>query len=167
MTQWRVEMAQRHGAALLKSALIRTGHHADAWDLVQDTFERALRHAPVMNSQEETGRWLTVVLRNRFVDHCRFLATRSRTPVELDMLVAPQPDPEPAPWWLDIDPELVNAMVPRLSPPLREAFSLAAQGVSLREIARKYSITPSTAGTRVHRARRALRTLIEGALVTS
>lgn len=162
--EWRGEMAQRHGGALLKTAQMRSGHHADALDLVQDTFERALRQGPSMNSDEEVGRWLMVVLRNRFVDHCRFLATRTSGSVDIDLLAAPEPDPDP--WWLDVDPALVNAMVTRLSTRLRDALNLRVAGLSLREIALRHSITVSTAGTRIHRARRALRTLIERELAT-
>src|SRR5690242_12082113 len=56
---------------LLTIALRLCGNEADARDLVQDTFERALRHAERILPGASGRSWLTTTLNNLFVDFCR------------------------------------------------------------------------------------------------
>ena len=55
------EALSEHTPALVARALFLARNHADAWDLVQDTLERALRRRPPF-PQHDLRRWLFVVM---------------------------------------------------------------------------------------------------------
>jgi RNA polymerase sigma-70 factor, ECF subfamily len=153
------EMARLHLPVLLRSALVRTGELSDAWDLVQDTFERALRRPPAVTSQGELRSWLLVVLRNRSLDYHRAAIVRRSEPVDPNTLAAPGPKDDPL--WSRIDGDIVSTLIPLLSVALREVFVMHMEGCSSGEIARRLAIPIATVGTRIHRARRRLRAIVE------
>lgn len=73
-----------HRAGLLRYALVLTGEYAAAEDLVQDTFERAVRAADTFAGSASVQTWLHRIMHHRFVD----LQRRPRPePVEDDLLV--------------------------------------------------------------------------------
>jgi RNA polymerase sigma-70 factor (ECF subfamily) len=74
------------------------------------------------------------------------------------------PDTEEQPWWEDISPEQVREAVTRLPDELRCAFErFAFERKSYKEISAELGVPVATVGTRVLRARRRLRVLLEGA----
>jgi RNA polymerase sigma-70 factor (ECF subfamily) len=157
------DMAVVHGPSLLNWALAHLGQLSDARDLVQDTFERALRARPPVADHQELRRWLFRVMRNRHLDHRRSAIVRSASDVDVDTLPEPEVEPEQRPLWKRMDLETVSSLLPALSRPLREAFMLYIAGHSGNEIARRLLIAPNTVTTRVFRARRTLRRLAESA----
>ncbi len=81
-------------------------------DLVQDTFERALRHlAGAHEPVRNTRAWLVAILRNVFIDRVR--AERATT-ADVDDCEAPEPDPQPA--WADVSLGDVRAACEALDP---------------------------------------------------
>lgn len=123
-------------------------------DLVQDTFERALRHLarshePVRNVRA----WLVAILRNVFIDRMR--AERIMT-ANVDDCEAPEPDPQPA--WADVSLADVRAACEAIDPMLRAVFVLHyLDGLRYREIATRLAIPENTVASRLFRARKALR----------
>ncbi len=100
----------------------RVGCRADAEDLTQQTFERALRAWPRYDPHRApVGAWLLAIARNLLVDHYRGDPAASQRPleeVEEDRLGSELPDPD-----LGIDPGLAAALA-RLSPRARELIAL-------------------------------------------
>jgi RNA polymerase sigma-70 factor (ECF subfamily) len=129
--------------------------HANADDIVQETFIRAWRHLPRLAADDRPIRpWLFRVARNLLIDADR--AARARPAVS-----AVQPDEDgktDAGLNQVLDRELVSGALQRLSPAhqavLVETFYNDA---SLVGVARKLGIPPGTARSRLHYALQALR----------
>ncbi len=151
-------MPARHAGALRRWAQARGSSEADIADLVQETFEKALKARPPVRNDDELRAWLFVVLRNQFVNKHRAVAAFMSVPCE--MLALPAREPEAMPLWRQIDIEVVHGALSRLSPTLRTTFELRVAGHSLREIARMLGIPEATVAVRLHRARQRLRFLV-------
>ena len=151
------EMASLHGSTLYRWALVWSGQSSDAWDLVQDAFERALRHRPPVANDNELRRWLLKVMKNRHLDQCRAAAVR--LVADVDVATLERPDDE-LPRWQCVDTATVRSLLPRLSPRLRVTFLLHIEGCSGADIARRLSVHPNTVASRVFRARRHLQRLL-------
>ncbi len=162
-------LARAEWSVLLSHALRLTRNADDACDLVQDTFERAMkaerkRVATGGALPASPGGWLLVILRNLFVDRCRSEQVRRCRPLTDDVVVAvPAFDEvEDVPAWQQLSIDDVEACLPRLSVEIRAAFELLKDGVSHAEIAVRLHIPPQTVCTRIHRARRCLRGMLGG-----
>ncbi len=90
-------MPERHAGALRRWAQARGSSEADIADLVQETFEKALKACPPVRNDDELRAWLFVVLRNQFVNKHRALAAFMSVPCEL--LALPAQEPEAMPLW--------------------------------------------------------------------
>jgi RNA polymerase sigma-70 factor, ECF subfamily len=143
-----------HAGALRAAAgaLCRNGSECE--DLIQDTFERALRHmverdTPVRNMRA----WLVTILRNVFIDRMR--AERATT-WAIDDCPAAEPDPEPP--WADVTLADVQIALATIEVELREVFELHyLKGMRYRDIAARLAVPENTVASRLFRARRALR----------
>jgi RNA polymerase sigma-70 factor, ECF subfamily len=156
-----------HGQALLAHARKLTRGHADAWDLVQDTFVRAMTRRPEDLSDAKVRAWLMAVLVNLHIDRCRSVRRRRRITLEEDLLLAlPDSDPALEPAWLSIDAVSVQACLARLDPRLRAAYTLQVEeGLTLAAAAARLGVPAATVGTRVYRARHRLRSLLTSSLL--
>ena len=130
---------------------------SDAWDLVQDTYERALRGQASFQPGTNLRLWLMTIMYNLFLDKCR-RQTREPRVVAVDEGDIPNPEaytPEP---WESITTEQVHAAVADLEGPFREVYELRLiSNCSYDEIADKLTIPRSTVGTRLLRARQKLK----------
>lgn len=155
-------LARLYGRSLYAWAVHLTGDATDAWDLVQDTYERALRGAATPVPPEKERAWLFVIVKNLFRD--RWRARRRRSFVDLagdlvDKIPAPEPDEPPA--WATISADDVRRCVGHLGPRLRNVYEMhALQGLSYAEIADKLDVPACTVGTRLHRARQRLKEVL-------
>jgi RNA polymerase sigma-70 factor (ECF subfamily) len=155
------EFARTHEPMLFAMAVKLTGNHADARDLVQDAFVRALKAYDTLPAGSNERGWIVTILHNLFIDQCR---KRRREPLTQDVhetpVAAPDPAP-PAPAWLDITPEQLNAALSRLGEEFRVVYVLhTVENKSYKEIAAQLDIPVATVGTRLIRARRKLKTLL-------
>jgi RNA polymerase sigma-70 factor (ECF subfamily) len=151
------------GAGLLEHApalraialgLCRGRPASDADDLVQDTFERALRHFSANAPPVNLRAYLISILRHAFVDRVR--ATRIHVPCT-DDLPAPEPPP-PSPLWGDVSLDDVRRALRELDPSLREPFELHyLRGKTYAAVAAALGIPQNTVASRLYRARAALR----------
>jgi RNA polymerase sigma-70 factor (ECF subfamily) len=149
-------LAQDHEDALYRSALKQSHNQADAHDLVQEVFERALRKRPPIRDRQELRSWLMRVLFNLFIDRCR---SKQRQTIWMDLDTLPAPQREPEPLWSTVSVEAIVALLPRLRPILRGVFALHIDGKSIPAIASRLRISARMVSTRLFRARRELRTL--------
>ena len=150
-----VKLLHRRALKLIRS-------ESDAWDLVQDALERGLRRWPRIPPLEVACRWFSVVLRNRHLDWVRaadWRAARRWSGQPIEELGAPEPGEVPL--WRSVDPEQLDQAIDRLPSSQREILLMQLRDhLSLNEIARVLHVRPSTAGTRAHRARNRLRTIL-------
>lgn len=152
-------LATEHFAFLQERAFRLTRNHADAADLVQDTFEKALKFAPCRVASFRARGWLLVVMHNLFID--RYRSNRAAHLVHsqdllLELPAAAEPESESEPDPLDLvtmdDVQFALTQVPHV---LRQVFELRElEGKSYAEIASTLQIPLVTVGTRLLRARR-------------
>jgi RNA polymerase sigma-70 factor (ECF subfamily) len=160
------EFARNHQAALEAFAGKLCGHPADARDLVQDTFERALRGFDSLADGTHERAWLFTILHHLFIDRCR---RRTREPAmqtldpEAPELAQPDPEPEPqsAPAWTQLSLQDVRAALAELDEGFRTVYQLhAIEGHGYSVIAERLGIPVNTVGTRLARARKKLRAIL-------
>ena len=157
-------VARAHREPLRGLALKLTrGHRAEADDLVQDTFERALARPAALAEVRDVRAWLGTIVRNLHVDRMRQLAARPSAPMP-DDLAAPVDAGDRSASWVAVSSEQIAAALAALAPELRQTYELAAQGVPYPVLAAQLGVPKSTIGTRVLRARRKLRRTLLGAL---
>jgi RNA polymerase sigma-70 factor (ECF subfamily) len=157
------DLVQQHERALYALALRLCGNAADARDLVQDTFERALRHLEHFQEGTNARAWLCTILRHLFISRCRTRTTWRRDDVSVEELQEQlaAPEAEPLPTWMGFSLEHLLAALQRLPEDFREVYRLhALEGHSYEEISARLRIPKATVGTRLIRARRKLRDLL-------
>jgi RNA polymerase sigma-70 factor (ECF subfamily) len=152
-------LARLHGEALYRWAVRLRRNPSDAWDLVQDTYERALRGGGLPPAQNARA-WLFVIMKNLFLDQCRARKRRACLVAaeRISDLPAPIDVAEPDPPWASLTTDEVRACVAGLDRVFREVYTLhALDGLSYAEIAARLNLSPKTIGTRIFRARQKLR----------
>ena len=154
--------------ALYRTALRMTRSEADAEDLVQETYIRALRFREQFAPGTNMKAWLFRILTNTFINAYR---KRSRTPetTELDDVdefslyrrmsterpASSSPDPERE--FLDgiVSSEVTDALQ-ELPEKFRTTVLLDVEGFSYKEIAEMVGIPIGTVMSRLHRGRKFL-----------
>jgi len=148
---------QAYATRLYGYALALTRDAADAEDLVQDTFVRAMDAARVPRDEAAFRAWLFRILRNRFIDLQR---TRRRDETPLDEMS--DADDYGAADRPTGDPPVITALTVRfglmkLKPRQREILALVdVAGFSYAETAQILDVPPGTVMSRLARARAAL-----------
>jgi RNA polymerase sigma-70 factor (ECF subfamily) len=133
---------------------------ADARDLVQDTFERALRAWNRLPADSNVRGWLITILHNLFIDRCRRARRAPTSPIP-DELQAPPPEEASVPAWANVTPDQLRAALSELDDEFRRAYELhALEGRSYKQIAEELDLPVNTVGTRLLRARRKLRLIL-------
>lgn len=159
----RFEEAVRiHEPILRRLAARLCRSDADARDLVQDTYERALRAWDRLPEDANVRAWLITILNNLFLDRCRRArrAPRVEGSGPTRTLDVPSPEvtaPEP---WANVTGEEVRAAVAQLDDEFRRAYDLHLAGKSYRDIAAELGVPTSTVGTRLLRARLKLKQIL-------
>lgn len=149
---------------LLRRAVQLTGTETEARDLVQDTALRVLRAARVPPALDEFRPWMMRMLTNLWVDRVRSIRRRRAVPLSDSVIVARGPGEEPsADGYLDLSISDVTSAVSQLPTALRSAYRMhALGGRSYHSLAGELGVPAGTIASRIHRARRCLRRLLEG-----
>ena len=160
------EPSERLGAALVDAepALRRLAERlcensVDARDLLQDTFERALRQG-IPSEVRVTGAWLGTIMHNLFMDRCRAAARRPNHEALEDKHgnVAPLDPDTSEPAWAQITIQDVYDALDLIEQVYGDVFRLHTfKHLSYEQIAQQLSIQRITVGTRLTRARKRLR----------
>jgi RNA polymerase sigma-70 factor (ECF subfamily) len=150
-----------HRAAVLAVALRLCGNLTEANDLVQDTYERALRRYGSFSRGSNGRAWLVTILHNLFVDRCRRARVRPVVvPIDSSTSVAAA-EPSEQEAWAEITMEQLEAALSVLEPDFRDVFRMhAMERRSYDEITLALGIPKATIGTRLLRARRKLRAML-------
>ena len=152
-------------ASLYNHAHWLTRDQAEAEDLVQETFSKALRAFDSFQSGTNFKAWIFRILRNTF------LTTRSGIAAARTVFLEDQPDtldttasgPTPEDILLRLDNQAaLHTALEQLQPQLREALLLCdVEEIKYKDIALILDIPIGTVMSRISRARRALRQLLQ------
>ena len=140
----------------------RLGDAAEADDLLQEVFLKALSQGAAFCRLESPRAWLFHVARNRLIDRLR--VTREEFPLPDDL-----PDDTSSPLSaVDALSQCLPRVLSELSAGDREAISLCElQGMTQREFAQRLGVSLPAAKSRVQRARRRLQArLVEACQVS-
>jgi RNA polymerase sigma-70 factor (ECF subfamily) len=141
-----------HIDRLYRAALGLCGSHADAEDLVQETFVSVLRRPRLLRSADDVG-YLLRVLRNTFYSRYRAESRRPRVADLGEHEELAEPRPGLAPEAVVASREVLSA-VAALPEPYREAVAAVdLAGLSYREAARALDTREGTIMSRLHRGR--------------
>lgn len=139
-------------------AVRMTGDIAEAEDILQDSFTKALTGLHKLKDENAFGGWLKRIVINRSIDKIRnkkfkFLSFEAIHELQIEI-----PDE------LDesVDPEIVHHLIKKLPDGARAILVLhALEGFKHAEIAEKLRISESTAKTQFFRAKQMLAKMIK------
>jgi RNA polymerase sigma-70 factor (ECF subfamily) len=145
----------------------RVRNSADVDDLVQAVMVRLLKGLGTLRDSERLHPWIYRTARNVIIDHYRAVASQRELPVVAD---GPCDDEDSSQRIAEEDEgvalqELAACLAPmlrQLDPPYQEAVTLTElRGVTQAEAAKRAGISFSGMKSRVQRARKHLRTVLE------
>jgi RNA polymerase sigma-70 factor (ECF subfamily) len=158
--------------SLTRIAARLVGNAADAEDAVQDAFVSAYTHVDQFRGQAQMSTWLTTIVINAARMKVRRRPRQTHIPLDQqdreqnhaplsDMLPDRRPSPEELCLTWELEDRLVQLST-QLSPILCRTFELSElDGLSTRETAQALGIPHGTVKTRVARARRKLKQLLQ------
>ncbi len=143
----------------LRFLAARLGDDDLAEEILQAAYLKSLQKGGELRDGESAAAWFFRVLRNAIVDHHRSsqrkrgvadrYATEQRAAVDPDEL-------------REAACQCVGALVPELRPDYADALRrIDLEDASVPQLAAELGISPSNAGVRLHRARRALRKRVQ------
>jgi RNA polymerase sigma-70 factor (ECF subfamily) len=133
---------------------------AEAEDLVQEAYAKALRGFSGFQVGTNFRAWMFRILRNTFLTSRRGLKSAAVEDRELDAMASNHPTPE-AILIQQADRELVQEALAQLAVPFREILLLCeVEEMSYEEIAQVLAVPIGTVMSRLYRARRALPSLL-------
>jgi RNA polymerase sigma-70 factor (ECF subfamily) len=152
-------LVRRHLAGALVAAERLLGDRADAEDLVQDAFLRALDRLPLLDPGRPFGPWFYTLLRNLGINQLRAKKVRYTEPEALD---AASTDAQPDELVLNNEVrERFATALAALPPRQREIVMLFdVDGWKGVEIAEHLGLTPENVRWHLHQARKSLRTAL-------
>jgi RNA polymerase sigma-70 factor, ECF subfamily len=149
-------LLEPHARALRAAACRLTAKTSEHEDLVQDTFERALRYLGGGRDCPHNMRaWLMSILHNTFIDRTR----RAKAAYQPSDLIEDCPCPEQTeePAWAAVSMDDIQQALATIEPDQRIAFELHyLRGLRYSEVASQLAIPGNTVASRLYRARRAL-----------
>ena len=140
----------------------RVRGHADVDDIVQRVFLQAHRALPTLRDADRLHAWFYQTTRRAIVDHYRQPA-RTRevgTDDTLDLVAGVEPDEEPAA--LASLAACLRPLIAQLTPADQDALTLVdLEGLAQGDAAVRLGLSVSGMKSRVQRARRRLRTVVD------
>jgi RNA polymerase sigma-70 factor (ECF subfamily) len=166
------ELLRRHRQSAYRVAIRRVGQDADALDAVQEGFAKACRALPGYQRRGAFKTWLLRVVENAAHDVRRrrdrgrpVIAGSSWLRTHDDLLPTNEVDPALALEGADLR-RLLDTALADLSSAQRRTFTLhALDGLTYREVAERLGVPIGTVMSRLHHARRKLRTALAGQAV--
>jgi RNA polymerase sigma factor (sigma-70 family) len=133
----------------------RVGSRALAEDILQDAFVRGMNKLDTLRSDESAVAWFYRVLRNAVIDHQRRRGASERKLAAFGAEVERSHEPEHE--LKGAICQCVGELAATLEPKYKEALESVELGeLPVKDYAARAGISPSNAGVRLHRARRAL-----------
>lgn len=149
-------LVRRHLPGALVAAERLLGDRADAEDLVQDAFLRALDRLPLLDPGRPFGPWFFTLLRNLGINQLRAKRVRHTEPELLDA-ASPDALPDEEMERAEVR-ERFDAALAALTPRQREIVMLfEVEGWKGAEIAEHLGLTPENVRWHLHQAKKSLR----------
>lgn len=149
-------LVRRHLPGALVAAERLLGDWADAEDLVQDAFLRALDRLPLLDPNRPFGPWFFTLLRNLGINQLRAKRVRHTEPELLDA-ASPDALPDEEMERAEVR-ERFDAALAALTPRQREIVMLfEVEGWKGAEIAEHLGLTPENVRWHLHQAKKSLR----------
>lgn len=155
-----------HIDGLYSYALVLTRNHAEAEDLVQETYVRAIQAMNRLRADSNVKSWLFTILRNIWLNQLRRRRTAPQL-VEIDAEdgaadIAVETSKDPHAFYVSkVESEQVRGAIQRLSVDFREIILLREyEELSYQEIASILNCPIGTVMSRLGRARSKLRELL-------
>jgi len=154
-------LVRRYSGVLYSHALRMVGNPDEASDLVQRAFVSGFRKLSSCREPDRVGAWLFRILSNLAKDHARSPRRRELPLDAIPEIAEARGDPLETTQRGEIRVRIRRAL-DRLTPDQREAFVLKhVEGRSYEEMAAVLDVTKDSLKMRVHRAREALKELLE------
>ena len=154
-------LVRRYGDLLHGHALRMSGSHDDAADLVQKAFVQGYRKLSRCREPERVGAWLFRILANFCKDYARAAVHKNVPLATVEHALRGRADPIADAAGAEARGKIWSAL-DRLTPEQKQAFVLKhVEGRSYEEIAAVMDLSVASLKMRVHRAREALRSLLE------
>lgn len=139
--------------------------YQDLDDIAQDVFLRAWRSRDTYKPTHKYGAWLAKITHNVVLDRVR-KASCSPSLVDVATELEDQASGDP-----DIGvqvefEELYEGLLGKIKPEFADAWLLYLQDLPMKQIAEQLGIPRNTTVTRIHRAKKALRAILENGEVT-
>ena len=151
--------------SLYNLAMWLTRNPADAEDLVQETFLKALRGYSSFEPNTNFKAWVFRILRNTFLTSRTGIAASRTVFLEdhPDLLDTTDASPTPEDYLISLDNQAtVNQALDQLHPPLREVLLLCdVEELKYKDIALVLDVPIGTVMSRISRARRTLHQLLQ------
>lgn len=148
------DLIDSHYESLYRYAVRLSGSAADAEDLTQETFGKALTRLPQLREADRAKPWLFRILRNEYLHRKR--DERRATVLPLDS-VGEQPEPPPD-GRFEVDPQELQAALAELDETFRTPLILFYfEDFSYRDIADQMDLPIGTVMSRLARAKAYLR----------
>jgi RNA polymerase sigma-70 factor (ECF subfamily) len=158
------ELIDAHYEALYRYAYRLSGTAADAEDLVQETFRKAIPRLPQLREADRAKGWLFRILRNAYLHAVRDERRNCYVPFDAVGDVAAEDSPA-AP---EIDPAAVQAALNELDESFRTPLILFYfEEFSYRDIAEQMDLPIGTVMSRLARAKTYLRSKLSPAKETN
>lgn len=160
-------LVSRYENRLYGMALRMLGNHEDALDAVQEILVRLMRSLPNFRGDAKFSTWLFRLTANTCVDYRRKLYRRSNPLTEELNLQMEAPDQDPDHRCASrFREQLIDEAIRKLPEAQRTLLVLRdREGLSNQEVADILAIDVGTLKSRLHRARGALRRLLEAGVV--
>jgi RNA polymerase sigma-70 factor (ECF subfamily) len=168
------QCVERHGPRMMAVARRLLAHEEDAQDAVQDAFLSAFQAIARFDGRSQLGTWLHRIAVNSALGKLRVRRTMAQTAID-DLLPRFKDDGhqlEPAVEWGEtaaavIERSETREVVRRTIEQLPQIYCTVlllrdVEGLDTEEVARLLDVTCGVIKTRLHRARQALRTLLDG-----
>jgi RNA polymerase sigma-70 factor (ECF subfamily) len=153
------ETLAQHRPRLLRAAYAMSGSREDAEDLVQELFERVLRHPRFVQRDCDLAYLLRILRRLCGARAAELRRSAPASPEDLEWIVDARAEPDVA-----MDARLAYAAIAELSEPLRATIvAVDVLGLSYQEAARSSRTRVGTIMSRLYRAREQVAAALEAA----
>lgn len=150
-----IDALYRRFAPVVHGVLLARVQRADADDLVQDVFGRALSHLDDLRDAEAFPGWLLGIARRAALDQLRRARPLTELPVDTAAVSTSHED--------RLDAEHALAAIRALPEAYREPLMLRlVEGLTGPEIAARTGLTPGSVRVNLHRGFAQLRAVLEG-----
>ena len=159
------QLIKRFQGPLLAYCTEITSDREESFDLTQKTFLRAMRYLHTLREDRKFASWLYSIARQQSVDYLRRCGRRSKLEAQLGRQPSPDALPRPEETLVKNDEtQLAIQLLRDLEPELREPLVLHyLEDFSLDDIVDIMESPKGTIKSRLHRARKILRTQLEEA----